>query len=306
MSNYIYKNDKISGFQFYKLPHALINNEDFKSLSNDSKLLYTLMLDRTSLSIKNHWFDSGGKVYINYPLTEVVEKLNIGLSKACKLMKELEQIGLIDRKRVGLCKPDIIYVKNMFKRDNPECEDAKLLFDDNEQSESGDNIYHDSLNEKSFPYNKTDETIPSESDQSNQSSERNEMNDYCSERDYYLNLMKENIEYDWFLKSYNLPKNDSGRPFGSIKNLDSIVNIIVDCICSTQKTIRVNGSNVPTEVVRSYFLSLNNDNIQNILNNLRDHAVDVNNIRAYITTMLYNEATTHNIADSIELNSIFR
>lgn len=125
MSDYINKNDKISGFQFYKLPHALINNEDFKSLSNDAKLLYTLLLDRTSLSIKSHWFDSGGKVYINYPLTEVVEKLNIGLSKACKLMKELEQIGLIERKRIGLGKPDILYVKAFFKNENADCEDAK-------------------------------------------------------------------------------------------------------------------------------------------------------------------------------------
>ena len=306
MNDYIYKNEKLNGFKFYKFPQMFLNNEDFKSLSNDAKLLYTLMLDRTSLSLKNHWFDSGGRVYINFPLSEISKKLGIGIQKASKLMKELESIGLIERLRVGLGKPDILYVKAFFKNENADCEDAKLLFDDNEQSESGDNIYHDSLNEKNIPYNKTDETIPSESDQSNQSNKRNEMNDYSKNRDYYSNLVREKIEYEWFLKSYDLPKNDSGRPFGSIKDLDSIVNIIVDCICSSQKTIRVNGSNVPTEVVRSYFLSLNNDNIQNILNNLRDHAVDVNNIRAYITTMLYNEATTQNIANSIELNSIFR
>ena len=303
MNDYIYQGDKIAGFQFYKLPHALINGEEFKSLSSNAKLLYTLMLDRTSLSIKSHWSDSGGKVYINYPLSEISEKLNICMSKASKLMKELESFGLIERIRIGLCKPNTIYVKTFLKIEHQDCDDSELKIDDYEQSELLENINSEMSNEELLHYNnQTENTILIDSDLSSQSFEGNEMNDYFKNRDYILDLVKENIEYDWFARVYDLDKDDPARPFGSINILDSIVDIIVDCICSTKQYIRVNRANSPTEVVRSYFLSLNNDNIQHILTNLNDHAVDVTNVRAYIITMLYNEITTRNIAESIEFN----
>ena len=193
MNDYLFKNDKISAFQFYKLPHALINNEDFKCLSNDAKLLYPLLLDRTSLLIKNHWFDSGGKVYINYPLTEVVEKLNIGLSKACKLMKELESIGLIERKRIGLGKPDIIYVKTFYNNNKPDYDNSNIQNEGIEQSVMLDNTDSESSNKEHLHYNyKTDETIPSKSDQSNQS-DRNAVKNYLMNREYYLSVVKRTL-----------------------------------------------------------------------------------------------------------------
>ena len=48
-------------FSFYRIPKALFTNECFKDLSSDAKILYGLMLDRMSLSIKNQWFDENNR-----------------------------------------------------------------------------------------------------------------------------------------------------------------------------------------------------------------------------------------------------
>ena len=51
-------------FSFYRVPRLLIKDERFKGLSSDAKLLYGLMLDRMSLSMKNGWLDDENRAYI--------------------------------------------------------------------------------------------------------------------------------------------------------------------------------------------------------------------------------------------------
>lgn len=100
-------------FSFYRIPKALFTDKKFKELSTDAKVLYGLLLDRMSLSLKNHWLDADGKVYIVFTTEEVMESLNCGNQKACHLMAELEKsVCLIERHRQGLGKPNLIYVKN--------------------------------------------------------------------------------------------------------------------------------------------------------------------------------------------------
>ena len=108
-------------FTFYRIPKELITNPRFKSLSNDAKLLYGLMLDRMALSAKNKWFDKYNRVYIYFSVVDVMEQLNIGRNKAIKLFKELDDesgIGLIERKQQGQGKPAIIYVKSFVIEDD--------------------------------------------------------------------------------------------------------------------------------------------------------------------------------------------
>ena len=70
-------------------------------------------LDRMSLSVKNHWLDEQSRVYIIFTTEEIMEALSCANQKACRLMLELEKdAGLIERKRQGLGKPSLIYVKN--------------------------------------------------------------------------------------------------------------------------------------------------------------------------------------------------
>ena len=102
-------------FSFYRVPRLLIKDERFKGLSSDAKLLYGLILDRMSLSMKNGWLDDENRAYIIYTVDAIMEDLGCAKATCVKIMKELDTengIGLIEKKRRGLGKPDIIYVKN--------------------------------------------------------------------------------------------------------------------------------------------------------------------------------------------------
>ena len=102
-------------FSFYRVPRLLIKDERFKGLSSDAKLLYGLMLDRMSLSMKNGWLDDENRAYIIYTIDNIREDLGCSKEKAVKVLAELDAdkgIGLVEKIRRGLGKPDIIYVKN--------------------------------------------------------------------------------------------------------------------------------------------------------------------------------------------------
>ena len=77
-------------FSFYRIPKALFTNDCFKDLSSDAKILYGLMLDRMSLSIKNQWFDEENRAYIYFSIEDIMELLNCGRNKAVKSLQELD------------------------------------------------------------------------------------------------------------------------------------------------------------------------------------------------------------------------
>lgn len=121
-------------YSFYRIPKALFQNEYFRTLSSDAKILYGLMLDRMSLSIKNHWFDEENRAYIYFSIEDIMELLNCGRNKAVKSLQELDEgsgIGLIEKKRQGFGKTNIIYVKSFMmeesvcRRENSACSQEK-------------------------------------------------------------------------------------------------------------------------------------------------------------------------------------
>lgn len=99
-------------FSYFRMPKILFRDIKFKDLSTDAKTLYGILLDRMGLSVKNGWLDEQGRVYIIFPVQEVMDALGCADNKATKLFRELEKFGLIERKRRGLGKPNLIYVKN--------------------------------------------------------------------------------------------------------------------------------------------------------------------------------------------------
>lgn len=99
-------------FSYFRVPKILFRDIKFKDLSTDAKTLYGILLDRMGLSVKNGWLDAQGRVYIIFPVQEVMDALGCADNKATKLFRELEKFGLIERKRRGLGKPNLIYVKN--------------------------------------------------------------------------------------------------------------------------------------------------------------------------------------------------
>ena len=97
--DYFYGPEDAEQYQFYRIPKLLITSEQFKDISVEAKLLYGLMLDRLSLSIKNGWFDSLNRAYIIYTIEDVTEDMHCGSQKTVKLVAELEK-----KKKAGLIK----------------------------------------------------------------------------------------------------------------------------------------------------------------------------------------------------------
>ncbi|MFR4284867.1 replication initiator protein A [Enterococcus sp. DIV0098] len=110
-----YHNNDGDQFRYIQLPTILLEHEYFSGLSLESIVLYSMMLNRINLSFKNGWIDEHSRVYIYFTMEEVMKKLRCKSQKATKIIAELDVdkgIGLIERKRQGLGKPTIIYVKN--------------------------------------------------------------------------------------------------------------------------------------------------------------------------------------------------
>lgn len=109
-------NSKRNNYKFLKVPMFLIENENAKKLSCSAKLLYSLFLQRMEISNKNGWVENKtGRLYIIFTIQEIMEKFNCSNKTAIKLLDELDTekgIGLIERKKQGLCKPNIIYVND--------------------------------------------------------------------------------------------------------------------------------------------------------------------------------------------------
>lgn len=102
-------------FTFYKVPKLLFTDEYFRELSIEAKVLYGLLLDRMSLSLKNEWFDAEGRAYIYFSIEEIGELLGCGKNKAVKSLQELDVeggVGLIEKCKKGQGKATRIYVKN--------------------------------------------------------------------------------------------------------------------------------------------------------------------------------------------------
>lgn len=288
-------------FSFYRIPKALFKDAAFQNISTDAKVLYGLMLDRMSLSVKNRWFDDQNRVYIIYTIEDIMEDLHCADQKAGKLLSELDNkkgIGLIERKRQGLGKPNIIYVKNFIfpsgfqNRENHDSENVNITNQESlySQVKKSDNHTSGFVNygipeQRKSRSNNTEYNNTENSDTEILSypiGQKTEMDviRWKEERQQYERLIKKNIDYDIIV-------NDYGADW-----LDEIVSLMVDVVCSREPTIRINRQDYPQEAVKSRFLKINATHIEYIYFALRENTSNVRNIRAFLITTIYRSFET--------------
>lgn len=311
-------------YSFYRVPKVLFTSEHFKGLSCEAKVLYGLMLDRMSLSIKNGWLDEEQRVYIIFTVEEIMDLLGCKNQKAVKLLKELDDkngIGLIEKRRLGMGKPNVIYVKNFIieeqndtvneekKPENAEnskkCENhtsrnVKITFQEIPESHFKKCENHTSGNVKITPqevwkshrnntdinktdYSKTDnQSILSYLSGQNKKIDQ-QFTDAMDEMDVYRELIKKNIDYDCFAGS------DSWRQ----QDVDELVELIVEVMSMPDDSyIRIAGVDKPAAIVKNRFLKLNYANIEYVLFSMSRNTAKVGNIKAYLLTALYNSSMT--------------
>lgn len=133
--NYYY-GSQADQFSFIRIPKILLVGERFKMLSIQSKMLYGVLLDRMSLSMKNGWFDKENRVYIIYKISDIQEDLGFSKKKSMDYLNELEKFGLVEKKRRGLGLPSILYVKSFMLEDDKKIPDR--MKNDSENRERAD------------------------------------------------------------------------------------------------------------------------------------------------------------------------
>ena len=280
--DYFYK-QHAEQFSFYRIPKALFTGSVFSCLSCEAKVLYGLLLDRMCLSSKNGWIDSQGRVYIIFTIEEITEALGCGDQKAGRHLRELEDIGLIERIRRGLGRPNLIYVKNFvtaFHKSqikNRENHDSGMMIFTNQEPPKSPSS---NTNLNNTELNNTDSLNSYPSDQS----ERIEGIDKMRDRDWYRNYFMEHLDYEVLL---DIRPNEK-------EELEEILELLVDTCCLGRESVRIGGDEKSIETVRSCFMKLNDQHIQFVLDCMKKNNTKIRNIRQYLLTALYNAPMTMN------------
>ena len=268
--DYFYE-EQSESYSFYRIPKMLFTEEIFEALSTDAKVLYGLLLDRISLSRENGWLDDAGRVYVYYTIKSVKKSMRCANTKACGLLRELDEFGLIERKKQGLGKPTIIYVKDFtrFRK-------AELLDSEKQNSVI---LHTGTLDNRKSETNKTEKN----------NTESNKTNPILSgadkdmdERTSYRNYLNSQLDMEIMYERYPYDR----------ETLDAIMDLMLDVVCSKRKTIRIAGDDKPVNVVKSQFLKLNSSHIEYVMDCMQSNATKVRNIKQYLLATIYNAPLT--------------
>lgn len=257
--------------RFIQLPNALFEGA-LAELSSDGKLLYSLLMNRCSLSKKNNLTDAQGRIIVYFTNREVCEKLQCGHDKATKLIRELEKFKLISRHKQGLGKPDMIYVKEITESEKSAVVNA-------EKQECGASEIG---------------TCESEKSAGNNTDISNTDNSYIDQFISYEEIeddIKYIIEYDVFDDVLAI-KDDKAL-------VDEIVDLLTEAYCSQEKYVRIAKSQVPIWLFRVRISKLTAEHIKYVIKSLEKHKGKIRNMRAYLLTALYNSI------DMLEADSLY-
>ena len=269
-------------FSFFRIPKALFQEQRFQNLSTDAKILYGILLDRMSLSAKNGWRDEQGRVYIIYTVREVQESLCCAEHKAVKLFRELEGIGLVERKRRGLGRPSLIYVKDFSSR----LPKAQVQNCPNNNSGAAESAILEQPKPQANKTNKNNtemsETDPFYSEEAEEMNKRTQLEEYFSQ----------SLEVELLLR---LCPDDEDTIY-------QIVDLLVDTCATNRKLLHIAGDDKPAEVVRSRFMKLNADHIRFVLKCLAENSSPIRNMKQYLLASLYNVPTTMQLSYQNQTN----
>ena len=102
--------NEVKNNAFYQFPQWLLKEEPYKNLGDKAKLMYMLLFDRRTLSIKNKWYDDDGQIYMYFTIEQFMQELNCSNKAVVKAKKELVEVGLLEEVRQGVNKPNRLYI----------------------------------------------------------------------------------------------------------------------------------------------------------------------------------------------------
>ena len=265
-----YKINETLNNKYYQIPQELFVNRLYKEkLNSDSKILYAFLLDRLSLSQKNHWFDKEGRVYLIFTREEVQNKLCLSEKTVTKAFKQLNDVNLIAEKRQGLGKPNLIYVGKI-QHENIKnfvgTENLQVLNSKNYSSAEVENTILDMENLPTInPNNIKTNIINTES-----------INPQSNEESISLNEVKEKCKLNEFMKEEK-----------------SILEDVIDRLYYADN-LKVGNVIITNSKILSKISLINKDNLIQLLDIARNNN-SIKNITNYLVICLYNNLGNSNI-----------
>ncbi|HCM91508.1 MAG TPA: replication initiator A domain-containing protein [Lachnospiraceae bacterium] len=262
-------------FMFYRIPKLLFELAGLKDMPVESKVMYGILLDRVGLSVENGWIDKEGRVYIIYTIPEAAAALGCSERKAFEIVKELESRGLVEKKRRGMGKPNLIYVKNFLtEMQNLQLKNCKICNSRTAnpaihemQNMQPNNNYKNNTDMNNTDYESIREVKPDAG---------------MEEREIYKELVKDNMMYGELIRGHPLQR----------EIIEQTVDLMVDVMCSKEPTIRIGRDDKPQRVVKSMFSKLKREHIEYVLECLKKNDKEIHNIRQYLISALYNATMT--------------
>ncbi len=305
-----YSGEESSQFRFLRIPKVFFEDPDYGNLGSDEKILYGFLHEQVDMSQKNGWIDEEGHTYVLRSMESMQQILhNCSPDKVRATIKNLIDLGLIEKKRRGKGRQDMIYVKNFItKKSEISCSEKNERISGNFSEHENTHIKNTekpvsrsgkfrvletgnsgpketSINDTKYIYNPSihlPESIETnETDGSMDSRQNKEV-----QREQYEKLIKANIEYD--IKMFDLSGTVDQELF------DDFYNLILEIVLSDTEEYRINGATVPGEIVRSRMLKLTGDDICLAINQFSRVREKIHNVRSYMISVLFNASVTSN------------
>lgn len=323
---YYYGEDVLSK-SFLILPKELVFTESLAKMSAKSKILYCVLRERLILSARNNWKDENGRIYLIYSIEKMAQDLFYSRATIMRMMDELENLGLIERRKQGLGKPNLVYLCNS-ETIAELLSGADIEIEEWEQGETEHRLTCQICNPEESRIEQQ-EQIESEdcaTDQQYQNWQSQNQNDpmtcqICNFQKYqdcnpnnteyknnnrykHLSIMytvnHSRVQDRWmdrdcveafFRKKWEY---DVLLQDGADADLLSVLLAVAVDTCSRKSTTihRFGRREYTTAELRTQFSKLTMSHIQYVLYSLGQTTTRIHNIRAYLLTSLYNAPDT--------------
>lgn len=329
--NYFYGQES-DQFNFVKIPKPLLFDPMYKDIKLEEAVIYSFLLDRMQLSMKNGWYDELGRAYIYCSIETIMEFADCGKNKAGDFLKKLDAVGLIEKVLIpgrGLK----IYVKNFIPKNTPEFKNQTLgrtdevlqgtTREDKVLVDNGDNYEEAAPKTNHVVYFSNDPVYKSNDTHpenklipvyfSNTNNTNNNYNSFSNtksnqtisvtaaddedrlEQDEmgYAELIRENICLDTLIERY-----PHDREF-----FEGVYDIILETVLCRNKTIVVASNEYSTNFVRGKLLKLDMFHVKYVFDSWKELQVLPRNVKKYLLAALFNAPSTHDAYVSAEVSS---
>jgi predicted transcriptional regulator len=289
-------------YAFYMIPKELVDNPVFDYIDYGGKLLYGMMLSRASLSATNPDFiDDNGNVYIIYTIEQIMESMRCARQTAVNMLKQLDDSGLIEKKRRGQGKPSLLYIKDFSTVNAEEVQNIDLKKSKKQTSKNlkektfknlknrleevqnidpnHNNLNHNDQSQNNLSYN---DSIDSEMSVDNSLNHKPTPSDndlrFADKSDNFNQSYTSNLNFDYLNTKY----------INRHAELQEIRNLIFQTLMANEHSFRIAKKPVPAYQVKEALQTLSLKHIEYVLNNSLKHKSDVKNHKAYLLTSLFN------------------